>query len=483
MVQLKTPKKASIWLAIIPLVILIGLLSYNVYLYGSDATSGANQIALLLAAVAAAIIGLSLGHKWENIFEGALTSIISALPSLMILLLIGSLAGTWMISGIVPGMIYYGLKLLNPTIFLFAACFICCLVSLATGSSWSTVATIGIALIGIGKALGFSGGLVAGAIISGSYFGDKMSPMSDTTNLAPAMAGTDIFTHIKMMMWTTMPAIGIALVIYLVMGFSGAHKAISSNEMQQLLSAIQGKFYVTPLIFVVPGIVIILIIKKMPPVPALFIGTMLGAIFAIIFQPQIINEISGISGNYFKSAYKTVVDAIAVSVSIKTTNESINNLLSTGGMAGMLSTIWLIICAMVFGGMMEAVGLLETITKSVIKFAHSTTALVATTAGSCIFVNGTASDQYLAIVVPGRMFKNIYRERNLQPELLSRTLEDAGTVTSVLFPWNTGGATQSRVLGVATGDYWLYCFFNLISPVMSVIAARLGWGIKKRQKL
>ena len=340
MVHIKQPKKAGLAVAIIPLVFLIGLLSLNVYFYGSDATSGSNQIALLIAAVVAAIIGISLGYKWEQIFEGPLKSIESALPSLIILLLIGSLAGTWMISGIVPGMIYYGLKILSPKIFLFAACFICALVSLATGSSWSTVATIGIALIGIGRALGINEGIIAGAIISGSYFGDKMSPLSDTTNLAPAMAGTDLFTHIRMMMWTTVPSISITLIIFLIIGFTGSHNG-NVGDVNQLMGAIQEKFYVSPVLFLVPLVVIVMIIKKMPAVPALFIGTILGALFAVIFQPQVVNEVSGVAGNYLKSAYLAVVDSMASDVSVTTSNESINNLLSTGGMAGMMNTIWL----------------------------------------------------------------------------------------------------------------------------------------------
>ncbi len=471
-------RKPSIGLAIVPIIVLVGLLFYNVwFVYGDDALSGSNQMILLLSAAVAALLGgFVLKMSWEKLLNGIVKSITSALPAMIILLLIGALAGTWMLSGIVPAMIYYGLDILNPTIFLFATCLICSIVSLATGSSWSTVATVGIALLGIGKALGLSEGVIAGAIISGSYFGDKMSPLSDTTNLAPAMAGTDLITHIKYMAWTTVPSISIALIIFLILGFTGSGEG-SMEQISAMQQAIKEKFNLNPVLFVVPVAVIALIVKRVPAIPALLVGTLLGGIAAVIFQPNIINEVSGISDDFFKSSYVAVMDAMTVDVAVTTSNEMVNDLLGTGGMNGMLGTIWLIICAMCFGGIMEATGMLLVIANSVLRLAKSVGSLVATTTGTCIFFNVTASDQYLAIVVPGRMFSSEYKDRGLEPRLLSRTLEDSGTVTSALIPWNTCGAYHSGVLGVATGEYFMYAFFNLISPLMTMLFGFLGWKI------
>jgi len=396
-------------------------------------------------------------------------------------MLIGSLAGTWLLSGIVPAIIYYGLQVLNPKIFLFAACIVCCIVSLTTGSSWSTTGTIGIALMGIGQALGLHVGLTAGAIISGAYFGDKMSPLSDTTNLAPAMAGTDIFTHIRYMMITTIPTIIISLLIFLIIGFTGQASDLTP-DIHELLFAIQNKFNITPWLFIVPSLVIGMIILKVPPLPALLTGALLGGLFAIIFQHGIIEEISGIHNDYSKACYIAVMDALSRTIRVTTENDMINKLLTTGGMGGMMNTIWLIMCAMTFGGVMEAAGYLKRITEALITLVNSAGSLIATTAGTCVFFNITASDQYLSIVVPGRMYKDIYKEEGLLPENLSRTLEDSGTVTSVLVPWNTGGAYNSKVLGVPTLTYLPFCFFNIISPIMTVFVGYLGYKIRKMNK-
>ena len=400
------------------------------------------------------------------------------MPSILILFLIGSLAGTWMISGVVPALVYYGLKILNPTIFLFASVVICSIVSLATGSSWSTVATIGIALLGIGTAMGIHEGIVAGAIISGAYFGDKMSPMSDTTNLAPAMAGTDLFTHIRYMVYTTGPSILITMIIFLIMGFTYDFES-TPGDIESVLSSLESSFNITPWLFIVPAFLIFIIIKKVPPVPSLLAGTLLGGIFAIIFQPQIVNQVSGIDGSYLKSSYIALMQSMFGPVEIHTANDAVNDLLSTRGMAGMLNTIWLIITAMVFGGVMESAGLLMKITQSVIKHVKSTASLVASTVATCLFFNLTASDQYIAIVVPGRMYAKTYRDKKLAPELLSRTLEDSGTVTSVLIPWNTCGATQAGVLGVPTLTFAPFAFFNLISPFMSIFMAAFNIKIRR----
>ena len=464
--------------ALLPIIFLITLLSFNVYLYGDDSLGGANQLALLLSAAFAAIMGIKNDTSWKSILKGVSNSIASTTPAIIILLLIGSLAGTWLISGIVPTMIYYGLQILNPKIFLVAAAIICAIVSLASGSSWSTIATVGIALLGIGNALDISNGLTAGAIISGAYFGDKMSPLSDTTNLAPAMAGTDLFTHIRYMMYTTIPSFVISLLIFLLIGLS-MNNTQNSDDITNLLKAIESSFNISPLLFLIPVIVLLLIMKKVPALQALFAGTLLGGIFAIIFQPHLIIELSGIDSNFFQASYVSIINAMGSETSINTSNEMINDLLSSGGMYGMLNTIWLIICAMCFGGVMEASGALKKISQSIIQYAESTGSVIATTACTCLFFNVTASDQYLSIVVPGRMYADTFKDKGLAPENLSRTLEDSGTVTSVLVPWNTCGATQSAILGVATMTYLPFCFFNLISPLMTILYGYLGFKIKK----
>ena len=469
--------KSSLFLALTPIIFLVALLSINVYLYGDDSLGGANQLALILSAAIATFIGINNGTKWEQILKGISKNIASTTPAILILLLIGSLAGTWLISGIVPAMIFYGLQILNPKIFLFAACIICAIVSLASGSSWSTIATVGIALLGIGNALGISNGLIGGAIISGAYFGDKMSPLSDTTNLAPAMAGTDLFTHIKYMSYTTVPSYIIALIIFLFIGLSFDATNLNTNS-DQFLIAISETFNITPWLFTVPILVLFLITKKVPALPSLLIGTLLGGIFASIFQPQLISSLSNLENNSLQANYMAIMNAMASDVSISTSDETMNELLSSSGMYGMLNTIWLILCAMCFGGVMEVTGALKKISSSIIKHAKNTGSIISTTVATCLFFNLTASDQYLSIVVPGKMYAKTYSKKNLAPENLSRTLEDSGTVTSVLIPWNTCGATQSAVLGVATVAYLPFCFFNLLSPLMTILYAYLNIKIK-----
>lgn len=470
-------KHISLGTALSPIIFLITLLVLNGFLFGSDATEGANQIALLLAGSLCISISIKNGRTWNNLLSGIKNSISDALPALIILLLIGSLTGTWLISGIVPAMIYYGLQIVNPTYFLIGSCIVSAIISLATGSSWSTIATVGIALLGIGEALMISNAMVAGAIISGAYFGDKMSPLSDTTNLAPAMAGTDLFTHIKYMAFTTFPSIFISLVIFLFLGFNLESKT-TANEINGILNALELKFFISPILFVVPVGVIFLIVKKVPAIPTLFLGTLFGGFVAVIFQANIIYEL-GNNQNYFYAAFISLMDAMSREISITTTNEMINNLLHSGGMYGMLNTVWLILCAMCFGGAMQASGFLGSLSKAILKLAKSTTSLISTTAGTCIFFNLTASDQYLSIIVPGKMFSKAYQEQGLAPENLSRTLEDSGTVTSVLIPWNTCGATQASVLGVATLTYLPFCFFNIISPIMTILFAVIEIKIKK----
>ena len=475
--KLPSPVAPSLWAALLPIVVLIALLGINVYIYSDNATSGPNQIALLLGAAVAALVGWSLKIPFKKMIDGVVSSLGSATSAMLILLMIGSLAGTWMLSGVVPAMIYYGLEILDARIFLFAATIICAIVSVATGSSWSTVATVGVALIGIGKALDISLGLTAGAVISGAYFGDKISPLSDTTNLAAAMAGTELFTHIRYMLWTTVPSICIALGIFLFIGFSGDASSAEVNT-EELSQAIAAKFNLNPVLFLVPAVVIFMVFLKIDALVSLFVGAALAGLFAVIFQPDIVQAVGG-EGDYWKQSYVAVMNAAATGVTIETENSAAADLLSAGGMKGMLNTIWLIICAMSFGGVMEACGLLKRISDPLVELAKSTGSLIATTVGSCLFVNFTASDQYLAIVVPGRMFRETYRDRGLAPQTLSRTLEDSGTVTSVLIPWNTCGAVQAGVLGVATLAYAPYCFFNLLSPLLTLAFGFIGFNIAK----
>ncbi|MEP4533260.1 MAG: Na+/H+ antiporter NhaC [Cyclobacteriaceae bacterium] len=489
--MMSAKREPSLLEAFIPIIFLIIALSFNVSIFGDEALGGSNQIILILSGAVAALMAGRLGYKWRHIEKGIVKTISSAMASILILLLIGSLAGTWLLSGVVPAMIYYGLKILNPTIFLFAACVVCAVVSIATGSSWTTAATVGIALMGIGQALGISSGLIAGAILSGAYFGDKMSPLSDTTNLAPAMAGTDLFTHIRYMMITTVPSISITLILFLIIGFSqGASGSI--DQTQEILAALDSTFHISGWLFIVPIVVVVLIVKKVPALPALLVGTLLGAIFAMIFQRDLVMEVgqgASVSGMFleewqsafpvFTGLFTGTIQSLFGDVSIQTSNELVNELLGSGGMYGMLGTIWLILSAMIFGGVMECSGMLRKIASAIINLVNSTGALIASTAGTCFFFNVTASDQYLAIVVPGRMYADIYKKKGLAPENLSRTLEDSGTVTSVLVPWNTCGAYHSQVLGVSTFAFAPYCFFNIISPLMTILIGYLGIKIKK----
>ena len=474
---MKTPK-LSLSAALLPLITLILLLTYNVTVFGDDALSGSNQFILLLGGVVGGLVGLRNKVTYGQMLDKVGENLKSVTGPILILLLVGALAGTWLLSGIIPAMIDYGLKIANPRFFLPACVLISAMVSLATGSSWSTSATIGIALIGIGKALDLPVGMVAGAVISGAYFGDKLSPLSDTTNLAPAMAGSELFTHIRYMLYTTLPSIVITLLLFIVLGWSFS----SSGEVDTsiLSESIREKFYISPNLFLVPLIVIIMIVKKTPPLLALFVGTLLGGLFALIFQPKLLMDLSESSVLNFKTIYKSIFNAITVDTQIETNDPLLNELFSSGGMQGMLGTVWLIICAMVFGGVMDAIGALQAISNAFLKWAKTTFQLVAGTAASSLTVNLTASDQYLAIVVPGKMFAQAYLDRNLAPENLSRTLEDTGTVTSVLVPWNTCGAYQSGVLGVGVAEYFIYAFFNWISPFMTLIYAYFKIRLKTK---
>ena len=469
-------KNLSLIQSLIPIVFLIVLLTYNVYVFGDDSLEGSNQFILLIGASVAVFIGFINKINFQLIIKKIGKNLYSVTGAILILLFVGALTGTWLISGIIPAMIYYGLLIINPSIFLPACVVLCAVVSLATGSSWSTSATIGVALIGIGKALGLPAGIVAGAAISGAYFGDKLSPLSDTTNLAPAVSGAKLFQHIKYMTYTTVPSILITIIILLIIGFS--QDLNGNTETISLLSSIEEKFNVSPLVFIAPAIVIYMIIRKAPPLIALFAGTLLGGLFSLMFQSKIIIELSGVNQLTFYSAYQTIINAVTIETQIVTSNELLNDLFYSGGMKGMMNTIWLIICAMVFGGAMDAIGALKTISERFLAWANSTFKLFASTLASCLTVNLTASDQYLSIVIPGKMFAKAYKKRKLAPENLSRTLEDSGTVTSVLIPWNTCGAYQSGVLGVSVADYFIYSIFNWISPFMTLFYAAFKIKIK-----
>ncbi|WP_372746133.1 Na+/H+ antiporter NhaC [Lutibacter sp.] len=468
-------KELNILEALIPVVILMMLLAYNIFYAGGEWLGEySNQFILLMGGVVASFVGFfnkvniktMLLEVWENLK--------SVFVPIMILFLVGALAGTWLISGIIPAMVYYGLQVLSPSIFLPASVVIAAIISVATGSSWTTSATVGIALVGIGTALGIPTGMIAGAVISGAYFGDKMSPLSDTTNLAPAMAGTDIFTHIRYMTLTTVPTVVITIIVFTIISLN--IETTGSADVSGLLHTINETFHISIYLFIVPLIVIVLILLKTKPLIALGIGVILAGIFAIIFQGDILDMLPG------TNSYRTVINSIFTDTHIATDNEKLNELFSAGGMKGMLWTIYLIICAMFFGGIMDAIGALARITNALLKIATSIFGLFASTVISCIGLNAIASDQYLAIVIPGKMFKKAFHDKDLAPENLSRTLEDSGTVTSVLIPWNTCGAYQSGVLGVGVHEYFIYAIFNWLSPIMTLTFAALGLKIKQLVK-
>lgn len=468
----------NIWEALIPVIALIIMLFYNVFFaYGEDALDGSNQFILLLGGAIAAIVGFFNKVRFAQMVEQVAVNIKSTAGAILILLMVGALAGTWLISGVIPTMIYYGLQILNPKIFLVSTVLICSIVSLATGSSWTTSATVGIALIGIANALGISVGMTAGAILSGAYFGDKISPLSDTTNLAPAMAGTDLFTHIRYMLYTTIPTLTITIIVFIIIGLG--IDVSGQADTRALLESLENSININPWLFVVPAIVILMILKKTPPLIALLAGVLLGGLAAIVFQPQLVASLGGSETLSFHSAYKGVMNSITVESAIPTDNEALEGLFSAGGMVGMLNTVWLILCAMVFGGVMDAIGALSRISQALLSLFHTVFGLFVSTVISCLALNITASDQYLALVIPGKMYDKAFKEKGLAPENLSRTLEDSGTVTSVLVPWNTCGAYHSGVLGVDTMHYAGYAIFNWLSPFMTLIFA--GFRIKIRE--
>ncbi|MBL6612003.1 MAG: Na+/H+ antiporter NhaC [Flavobacteriaceae bacterium] len=474
---MKFTQPISLTLALTPLLLLVILLGINVFYFGDASLDGSNQFILLVGGFLAALVGFYQKVSYEDMMDAVSNNLKSTSGSLLILLMVGALSGSWLISGIIPSMIFYGIKILNPTVFLAASVVISALISVATGSSWTTSATVGIALIGIGNAMGVPVGMTAGAIISGAYFGDKMSPLSDTTNLAPVMAGGELFSHIRYMTYTTIPSIAITLIVFIVLSLG--LEVNGTVETASLNAAIEERFFISPILFIVPVLVVLMIVKKTPPLIALLVGTLLGGVVALIFQPSLVASITGANSLNLENGYKGMLTAFTTDVSISTSNEALNDLFNSGGMAGMLGTIWLIVCAMVFGGVMEAIGALNRITQSLLSLAQSTFGLFASTVASCLAINLTASDQYLAIVVPGKMFSKAYKDRGLAPENLSRTLEDSGTVTSALIPWNTCGAYHSSVLGVPVFEYFIFAVFNYLSPFVTLIFAALNIKIKQ----
>ena len=479
-----TSPTTSLGMALLPILLLVLLLAADVIAFGEDSSYGSNQVALLIASGATVALGMARGQSWDHFESRVKDTLGDAVGAILILLLIGALAGTWLVSGIIPTLIDVGLDVLSKDIFLPAACILCAVVSLATGSSWGTVGTVGVALIGIGQVLGLSEGWTAGAIISGAYFGDKLSPLSDTTNLAPTVAGTDLFTHIRFMLWTTVPSILIALIVFTLAGL-GAEGPADLGGAAELQSVLAAHFNLHWALFLVPVGVIVLIARKVAPVPALFLGVLGGALAAAIAQPDLIRTLGsdaigpalGLGDTYLGAAFSTLMTAAALDTAIETGNPMVNDLLTAGGMAGMLNTVWLIICALTFGAVMGAAGFLERITAAILSAVRGTFSLVFGTAFSSVVFNVIAADQYIAIVVPGRMFREAYAERGVAPQLLSRTLEDAGTVTSVLIPWNTCGVAQSGVLGVGVLAFAPYCVFNYVSPLMTLLVAALGFRI------
>ncbi len=468
--------------AVVPVLFLIVLLALSVAFFGDSSSQGPNQIALMLSAVAAATVGLRLGFTWKELQKAMVHGVSLATGAMFILLIVGSLIGTWIMAGIVPTMIYYGLQILSPKIFYAACAVICALVAVATGSSWTTASTVGVALVGIAGAFGLSLGITAGAIISGAYFGDKLSPLSDTTNLAPAMVGTDLFTHIRHMLWTTVPSIIIALTLFTLLGLFGGTEGELGN-LQEMLNALRGSFNLGWHLLLPVAVVLFVIYKKMPAFPALLLGALLGGVFAVVFQQDVVIQFVGEPGlsrplALIKGFWKAMFDTFVAS----TGNAELDDLLTRGGMASMLPTIWLIISAMMFGAAMERTGMLGVMAKQILGAAKSTGSLIIATLGTSIGANVIAADQYISIVVPGRMYRAEFEKRKLAPKNLSRALEDAGTLTSPLIPWNTCGAFMASALGVPTAAYMLYAFFNWMNPIISAIYGFTGFTIVRLEE-
>lgn len=471
-------------ISLIPILILVTLLALNISIFGSDAILGASQVALLFSAGVAIWLAMWLFKvPWQDFEETIKSNIGDVTTAIVILFLIGAISGTWTVSGIVPTFIYYGVKIISPKVFLLTACIICALVSVTIGSSWTTIATIGVALLGIGKALGFSDGMIAGAIISGAYFGDKISPLSDTTVLASSMSKVPMFDHIRYLMYTTVPSIVITLVIFTILGFS--HSGSDSSLINEYTSVLDSKFNITPWLMIVPALTAVMIARRMPALIVLALSTATAAIAAVIFQPDIIREIGASiagDGSNAKILFTGTIESIYNSVSIETGNPEVNQLVASKGMLGMLNTVYLIICAMCFGAALKASGMLRHLASMILPLTKRRTSLVTSTVVTGTALNGIVSDQYLAIILTSSLFKDVYEKEGYENRLLSRSVEDSATVTSPLYPWSSCGMTQATILSVPTLAYLPYCFFNLISPLMSITVAAIGYKILKKDK-
>ena len=475
----------SWWVSLVPFIVLVAILSVVIYIFGADALSGASQVALIFAAGVTVAISMILYRiPWKTFEDAILDNITSVGTSIVILLLIGSVAGSWMVSGVVPTLIYYGMKVIHPDVFLFASCAISALISVMTGSSWTTIATIGVALVGIGTAQGYEPGWIAGAIISGAYFGDKVSPLSDTTVLASSSAGTPLFTHIRFMMVTTVPSFAITLIIFLVVSL--LHDADPAVNAADFSNDLRSTFNITPWLLLVPVLTALLIVKKVSAIATLFIASVVAGIAALIFQPQLISSIATglapdqMSDLSFTNAFKGLFISYYGSTAVETGNAALNELVVTRGMTGMLNTIFLIIAASTFGGTLVGSGMLQSLTDTLVHFVKRRVTMVASTVGTGIFANMITGDQYLSILLTSSLYKKMYQERGYESKLLSRSVEDSATVVSVLIPWNSCGMTQATVLKVSTLTYLPYCFFNIISPLMSILIAAIGYKIVRK---
>lgn len=479
--------KPSWWVSLLPFIVLVAALTLVIYVFGTDALSGASQVALLFAAGFTVVLAMVLYKiPWKVFEESILDNITSVGTSIVILLLIGAVSGSWMISGVVPTMIYYGMKVILPEIFLFASCAISAVIAVMTGSSWTTIATIGVALVGIGTAQGYEPGWIAGAIISGAYFGDKVSPLSDTTVLASSSAGTPLFTHIRFMMVTTVPSFAITLLIFLVVSLM--HGDVQATQTADFSADLKDTFNISPWLFLVPVLTALLIMRKVSAIATLFIAAVIAGVAAILFQPHILGAIaSGMTPDTsaplsFVNGFKGLFISYYGTTAIETGNAALNSLVSTKGMTGMLNTVFLIIAASCFGGVLMGSGMLQTLTDTLVRFVRRRVTMVASTVGTGIFANMITGDQYLSIILTSSLYKKLYQERGYDPKLLSRSVEDSATVVSVLIPWNSCGMTQATVLKVATLDYLPYCFFNILSPFMSIFIAAIGFKIVKKSK-
>ena len=480
-------EKPSWWVSLLPFLFLVAALSVVIYVFGSDALSGASQVALLFAAGFTVVLAMALYRiPWKVFEDSILDNITSVGTSIVILLLIGAVSGSWMISGVVPTMIYYGMKVIFPDIFLFASCIISALIAVMTGSSWTTIATVGVALVGIGTAQGYEPGWIAGAIISGAYFGDKVSPLSDTTVLASSSAGTPLFSHIRYMMVTTVPSFIFTLIIFLVVSLM--HNEPSAAIAADFSNDLRSSFNISPWLLLVPVLTAVLIIRKVSAIATLFIAAVIAGVAAIIFQPHILESIANIAALDHASALSFIEGFKGLSITyygataIDTGNEALNSLVSTRGMTGMLNTVFLIIAASCFGGVLVGSGMLQTLTDALVRFVKRRVTMVASTVGTGIFANMITGDQYLSIILTSSLYKKLYQERGYESKLLSRSVEDSATVVSVLIPWNSCGMTQATVLKVATLEYLPYCFFNILSPLMSIFIAAIGFKIIRKSK-